>query len=335
MEERKKKGKLRDRKKKNGRYYLAAAGISAALVLFFHTPLSAGAENFYPASRKNVYNYLQTPTQAVKIADTYYLTDCYHNQVIYSKSIGAPLNEWSVMAGNLCGPHAVAGDGEAYLIVDTENDRVIGYRKRADGFSEQQIFEHIGKRPHYAKYDPETGNFYVWSSMTGEMYVFRRENGGTELYLEKVMSVPELMGKYVRSFTIDGGAIYLPCVVESCIYVADKETLQVLAAYPVPYEAAGMIQLTRTGGSFYLTVSTDLYWNAERAAILRADSLEDLSAGRYENVSGLFAENGTPYYIERFDGAYYTPVLTQDGRPGIYRFIDSPDGPKEVRRVCG
>ncbi len=321
-------------KKRNGIKGIAIALLVLSLMQFPPSLSVVRAEMFYPASRLNSYNELQAPAQVSKIGDTYFIVDSGHNQVIYSKSIGAPLGQWSIMAGNLSGPHAVAGDGTVYLVADTENHRVISYRKRADGFQEQQIFESIGERPHYVVYDRAEERFYVWSSMTGEMYLFRRMEGTTWVCLEQILAVPELMGSYVRSFTIEGDLIYLPCVVQSCIYVADKHTMQVLAVYPVPTSLAGIVQITGIENRYYITVSTDQAWNQDCATIIRTESFQALSEGRYEDLNGLFGGDGAPYYISRFDGAWYTLVLKNQTRPCICRFEVSGDV-LEVKKIGG
>ncbi|MCI6629236.1 MAG: hypothetical protein MSH20_00305, partial [Lachnospiraceae bacterium] len=139
--------------------------------LFPHTTKTVSAS--YPSSN-NAYGQLSVPTQITKLGNTYYIVDCYHDQIIYSPNPGAPLKQWKVMTNHVHQPHALASDGTVYLVVDTENNRVISYEKGTDRFRELQIFEQIGNRPHYITYEPSDELFYVWSSLTGEMYLFGR-----------------------------------------------------------------------------------------------------------------------------------------------------------------
>lgn len=281
--------------------------------------LTAKAETFYPTERNSYYGLL-VPTQLTKIGDTFYLVDSYHNQILHSTAYGVLSSSWQVMAKNLSQPHSIAGDGVVYLVTDTENHRVVSYIKNPDGFTELQVFDHIGVRPHYIVYDEPTGLFYAWSSMTGEMYLFRRKPDSVEVYLEKIMQIPELYGKYVRSFTIEGNQIYFPCVHSSSIVVADKKTFRIKNIYPVPENIAGMVQLTKIQNYYYLTVSTDINFNQKAATIVRARTLQDFGTGNYESVNKYFGGDGAPYYISAADGSYFTVVIRTTGRACGYKF---------------
>ena len=68
---------------------------------------------------------LSVPTYITKVKDTYFIVDCYHNQVIYNENLTDPLYEWRIMASGLGMPHTLASDGFVYLIDDTENNRVL------------------------------------------------------------------------------------------------------------------------------------------------------------------------------------------------------------------
>lgn len=280
------------------------------------------AKSVFHPTKDNSYYELLVPAQLTKIGDTYYLMDVYHNQILCSKNLGAPACEWKVMADGLNRPHAIAGDGVVLLVTDTDNHRLISYVKSesAEGYVETQVFDNVGVRPHYTVYDKVTGLFYVWSSLTGEMYLFRRKPGTVELYLEKVMKVPELDGKYVRSFTIEEDRIYFPCVEASVIVAVDKETFVIENIYPVPKKIAGMVQLLKMGNYYYLTVSTDIDYNRNTEALVRVRALEDFATGKYEDVKRYFEGGWTPYYISEADGFYYTVVQGNAGISCGYRF---------------
>ncbi|MFR2605746.1 MAG: hypothetical protein ACLTAX_11365 [Waltera sp.] len=49
----------------------------------------------------------------------------------------------------------------------------------------------MGIRPHYIVYDKATASFYVWSSMTGTMYVYRRDQKTNQLKLSKAVRIKE------------------------------------------------------------------------------------------------------------------------------------------------
>ena len=50
-----------------------------------------------PAGASNPYPDLSVPTWLTKVEDTYFLVDCYHNQVIYHDNLEDPLSSWKVM----------------------------------------------------------------------------------------------------------------------------------------------------------------------------------------------------------------------------------------------
>lgn len=260
---------------------------------------------------------LSVPTYITKVKDTYFIVDCYHNQVIYNENLIDPLYEWRIMASGLGMPHTLASDGFLYLIDDTENNRVLVMEEGVNEngqpvFLPTQEFTEIGDRPHYIIYDEATMTFYVWSSESGEMFLFRRPADDTTLYLTEVRSIPSLDGIYVRSFTIEGDTIYFVSG-NSSIIEADLDTFRIKKEYPVPDSMSGMVQLTFIRDYCYLTISTDITGNQDYATMIRTKKLSDLAKGNYEDVYASFVGGGTPYYISRIDDTYY---LTEHRLPG-------------------
>ena len=260
---------------------------------------------------------LSVPTYITKVKDTYFIVDCYHNQVIYNGNLTDPLYEWRIMASGLGMPHTLASDGFVYLIDDTENNRVLVMEEGVNEngqpiFLPTQEFTGIGDRPHYIIYDEATKTFYVWSSESGEMFLFRRPADDTTLYLTEVRSIPSLNGIYVRSFTIEGDTIYFVSG-NSSIIEADLDTFKIKKEYPVPDSMAGMVQLTFIRDYCYLTISTDVTGSQDYATMIRTKKLSDLAQGNYEDVYASFVGGGTPYYISKIDDTYY---LTEHRLPG-------------------
>lgn len=266
----------------------------------------------------NPYPDLSVPTYLTKVKDTYFLVDCYHNQVIYHENLTDPLSEWKVMTSKINKGHTLASDGDVYLIDDTEQNRVLVFEERDDTYVHTQTFDDIGDRPHYIIYDAATDTFYAWSSMSGEMYLFRHNDGDTRMYLTEIRRIETLDNTYVRSFTIIGSDIYFVSG-NSSIIRADLNSFEILETYPVPDSIAGMIQLIRIQDYYYITVSTDITGNQDYATILRTRDLSGLAEGRYEDIYGYFIGGGTPYYITQLDNVYY---LTEHRLPGhsLWRF---------------
>ncbi len=265
----------------------------------------------------NPFSGLSVPTYITKIGQEYFIVDCYHNQVIYHDNLTDDLSAWSVMTSDIAMGHTIAGDGLVYLIDDTENNRILIMERQINDhgqpvFIPTQEFTDIGSRPHYVIYDDATDTFYAWSSLTGEMYLFRHPADSSVMYLSEIRSIPSLMGVYVRSFTIMDNDIYFVSG-NSSIIKADLKTFSIQEEYPVPPQLAGMIQITRIEDYFYLTVSTDASGNQDFATLVRTKKLSSLADGGYEDVYSYFIGGGTPYYITKIEDRWY---LTEHRLPG-------------------
>lgn len=281
----------------------------SALISYDRSSLNTIPGNSFPT--------LSVPTYITKVEDTYFIVDCYNNQVIYNDNLTDPLYEWHVMTNDISMGHTLASDGTVYLIDDTENNRILVMEKVQNDngqavFAPTQEFWDIGDRPHYIIYDEYTDTFYAWSSESGEMFLFRRAQGDTRMYLTEIRSIPSLNGVYVRSFTIIEDDIYFVSG-NSSIIRADLYSFKIEKEYPVPEQIAGMIQLTKIEDYYYITVSTDITGNQDYATMLRVKDLKDLSSGKYEDVYSNFIGGGTPYYITQIDNIWY---LTEHRIPG-------------------
>ncbi len=93
----------------------------SALISFDRSSLNAIPDN--PNAALNV------PTYITKVEDTYFIVDCYNNQVIYHDNLTDPLYEWQIMTKDISMGHTLASDGLVYLIDDTENNRVLVMEK--------------------------------------------------------------------------------------------------------------------------------------------------------------------------------------------------------------
>lgn len=282
-------------------------------------------------SAANPYSDLSVPTYITKIDDLYFLVDCYHNQILYHDNLTDPLTEWLVMTDEINKGHTIAGDGLVYLADDTENHRILVFEKKDGFFVHTQTFSDIGNRPHYIIYDAPTDTFYAWSSMSGEMYLFRHEPDDSRMYLSEIRRIEQLDNVYVRSFTIMDDEIYFVSGNSSILRV-DLDTFEILEAYPVPDPMAGMIQLTKIQDYYYITVSTDITGNQDYATIVRTRDLSGLMRGNYEDIYEIFIGGGTPYYITTFDNAYY---LTEHRLPGhsVWRFRVQDNEPVDVETL--
>lgn len=260
---------------------------------------------------KNFDKELSVPTFVTKVDDTYFIVDCYHNRIIYSKEMGIPLDQWYIMSSDMTQPHTLASDGKVYMADDTENNRILIFEKFDDKFVNTQSIYNVGTRPHYTVYDKTTDTFYVWSSVTGELYCFRHTADSTRICLTEIRKISQLDGIYVRSFSIIDGDIYFvsgvsPSGTAAKIYRCSLEDLSIKETYDIPDNLAGMAQITRIKDYYYITTSTDLSGDQDHATIIRTGDLKDLSKGSYEDIySTYFVGGGTPYYISEVEGSYY------------------------------
>lgn len=295
-------------------------------------------EDFMPVAAqevpRNPFSDLSVPTCVTKIDDTYFIVDCYHDQIIYHDNLTDPLTDWQVLTDEIDKGHTIAGDGTVYLADDTEGHRILVFEKREGVFYHTQTLDGVGNRPHYIVYDAPTDTFYVWSSMNGDMNLCRHDHGDSRMYLTEIRRVDALKDTYVRSFTIDGNDIYFVSGISGtpAILKAGLSTFEVLETYPVPDKAAGMVQLTFAEGSCYVTVSTDNTGNQDYATILRAGNLQDLADGNYEDIYHNFIGGGKPYYITRINNSYY---LTEHRLPGhaVWKFNITKDGVADVEAI--
>ena len=266
----------------------------------------------------NPYKVLKVPAQITRQGDYYFIVDTYHDQVIYTKDLNAPVENWKVMTSDVTLPHAVASDGNVYLVTDTEENRILVFEWKYGRFQNTQRFDNIGVRPHYIEYDEETDSFFVWSSTTGDMYIMKREPVSGIMYIQEIRHINELAGFYVRSFTINRRTILFPSGTNGYMIVADKQTLEVKQRYAVTQEIAGMAYALQIGNYYYMTVSTNLSGEHDTATMIRTSDLNSLANGQYEDIYGIFGENGIPYYIDIVDGKYY--MTNHEGKNSILRF---------------
>lgn len=279
---------------------------------------------------------LKVPTYITKVHDTYFIVDCYNNQVIYNDNLTDPIYTWRIMTNDVTMPHTLASDGSVYLIDDTENNRILVMEEgvNENGFQcfvPTQEFTDIGVRPHYIVYHEPTDTFYAWSSQSGEMYLFRRNREDNRVYLTQKLYMPPVANSYVRSFTIIDDRIFFVSG-NASIIEAELDTFRVRQVYPIPDELYGMVQITKIDDYFYITNSTDINGNQDYATIIRTKDLEDLYTGEYEDVYHHFIGGGTPYYISNIGDKWY---LTEHRIPGhgIFEFKVTDNEITDVKTI--
>ncbi len=267
-----------------------------AVVLLLCSPTVAAAEEPWQ-------HRLYTPTQITKLGDLYFIVVCWHHRVLYSDALDRPIKDWKTLDDTLAGPHSIDSDGELYVVEDTGRHRLRVYQRSEDGFKHVQTLGPFGKRTHRVRYDPATEAFYVVSSDDQVLTKLRRV--GDRLKVEYEKALPFLKRYYTRSLTIDGPDMYFtsgPGVITKVRYRDDS--YEVLATYKVPEEM-------KQGNDLFKTDDGWWYVTATPQRIVRARSLKDLDAGKYEDVFMALGCQGTPYYLAKIDGRYFLPQITQ------------------------
>jgi hypothetical protein len=299
----------------------AGMGLMLATVMALAVPAEAsaapglGAGTVFP-NRCNEYATTYVSTQTTYLNGLYFTVDCYHDRIIYAEpeNVGNNTSRWKIMADDLNKPHSICSDGIIYLVTDTDNNRVVTYTRLNTGeFIELQSFENVGIRPHYCVYDAASASFYVWSSYTGEMFIYKRPANGFALRLDKVKRLDYLYGVYTRSFTIDGNNILFCSQGAGGIISVNKRTFALTGVYPVCDDLGGVVQVAHIGSHYYLTTSSDRFGNQSRATIVRSSSLGGFYyPGQYEDVNELLGGlrgSAVPYYLTPSSGVYFARFI--------------------------
>ena len=293
--------------------------------------IQLGEDKEYKANPINDYKSLKTPAQITQQGNYYFIVDTYNDQILNSSDVWKPINEWRVMDRKLNKPHAIASDGQMYLVADTDNNRVLCYEYVNGRFQNTQRFDHMGTRPHYIQYDIVSESFFIWSSLTGDMYIVKKVPGYNYMYIKEIRHIYELEGFYVRSFSIEEDEVIFPSGNNCYMIVADRETLRVKERYAVTPEISGMASVKKIERYYYITVSTDETLSHKGACIIRTPDLHTLSEGIYENITPFFKDMKVPYYIDRINGSYY--VTSHESKKSIYHFDIMEDMPVNVYSV--
>lgn len=293
-------------------------------------------KNLQPTDENNPYDTLNVATYITKAYDTYFIADCYHDQIIYSDTLTKPLTEWKILTNKVHYAHTIAFDETTLLVDDTENNRLLAFQKIGVDYVNTQILEGIGMKPHFVQYNKERQVFMAWSSITGEMYLIKKsdipnEQGVYPLYIENILKIEELYGVYVRSFTIMDDGIYFVSghnnqkILKAQIVENNKEiSFKITDRYEVPTDIAGMVQLYKIQDYYYITVSTDNTENQDYATIIRTKDLDLLKTGDYEDIYADFGlSGGTPYYINEIEGRYYMTHHRTDKNIIAFDVIDN------------
>jgi hypothetical protein len=299
-------------------FIIGFAAVSFAVVLSYSSTSTTRLARSFLASIRLAFTpwqaRLYSPTQFTKIGSLYFIVDSWHDRVLYSHSIDAPIREWRVLDSDLATPHSIASDSTLYVVEDTNRHAVRVYRYCNDSFRLVQTIHSCGKRPHRVRYDTATSAFYVLGSESQQITKLVRQ--GDTLHIKYTKHLPFLHNAYTRSFTIVDGFMFFvsgPKTISKVRYQDDS--YQLVETFPVPAPTqvgTGMNDLFKTENYYYLTSTPKV--------IIRTKSLDALRNGEWEDIYDRLKLKGTPYYLAQFEGRIFVPQ--NDDYSGIISFVE-------------
>ena len=276
------------------RNFLAQLLSTAVLTAFFSTPLSASPSRYQ--------DRLYTPTQITKLFGTYFIIDCWHHRILYSKNISTSIASWKTLDDDLAGPHSIASNGSVYVVDDTGRHALKIYRSLSDDkFELIQTVPNVGNRPHRVLYDHRNKQFLIIGSKDQSIHIFIEKNGKLVSVFEQ--EIVQLEKQYCRSITIQGSVLYFVGVNDILLFELKRHSI------------GKMIKKIKLDKKY--TDSNDLFFYNNKAGFLTSTSkrivsfetILDLERGTATDFSKKF--KGTPYYIERFDNRIWIPEITE------------------------
>lgn len=279
------------------RNFLIASSIYSTSLLGF-----CGQNSFKDFLKPDWAKRLYTPTQFVKIDNFYFIVDCWHHRILYSKTRSSHLPDWTLLDDDIAGPHSIASDGSLFVAEDTGRNGLKVYTLNDfSGLSLVQYVENIGIRPHRVIYDKINNQFLIVCSNDQSIWFAQNING--KLTVTSSHLVSALNGQYCRSITIKDDVLYFVGVHDIILYKLQKSNLGNPIRRIVLHEnfrgSNDLFFLNESGG--YLTCTPQ--------RIFQFNDISSLEKGDATDLSSYF--DGTPYYVEQFDNQIWIPENTQ------------------------
>ena len=254
--------------------------------------------------RNNWRLRLFTPTQITKTSHGYFIVDCWHHRILFSKKNHSNLFKWQVIDDNVAGPHSIISIGNKIVYEDTGRGNLITKTFDGDIFSQSNIINGIGVRPHKIIYDSENNLSLVLNS--GNRTLSLVDFDSKDHKLVNTLDLDFLGDTYSRSISLINGLLYFasgPNQITETIY--DKDSIFVVGKYPVPEGFESMNDIFKSSnGWIYFTATSN-------SKIVRAKSFSEFSKGDYEDISDILGIEGNPYYLSEFDQKVYVTEIAE------------------------
>lgn len=256
---------------------------------------------------------LYAPTQVTKINGLWFIVDCWHNRVIYSADLFAPISSWKVLDSELAGPHSIAYGNGYYAVEDTNRHKVNFYAfDQANQTFVKKFSQKLGSRPHRIQYVESNKSFYVLSSESQQMD--RIEVASGQPILANTQKLAFLDGAYTRSFTIVGDEMLFVSGAKKIVkstYLGDK--YQTIQSYFVPPAFYGMNDIYFTGDKYILTSTLPNAFGV-------VNTLSDIPTAK--NEAEKYGFKGRPYYVSQYGGAIIIPEIAEYNSIKIFKTDD-------------
>lgn len=259
---------------------------------------------------------LYTATKISKIGDTYFIVDCWHHRIIYSRNLNTPISEWRTLDDRIAGPHSIVSDGDLYVAEDTGRHAIKVYNnKNEKDFQLSQVIRNVGFRPHRTIYDPKRMAFYVVGSGDQSLHIFKNRKG--VLVRERQLVISELEGQYTRSITLRGDRLYFVGTGDIVVFrISGSDQPEFVFEFKIALAAQ-------------YVGSNDLFFFEDGGGILSStpqkltvfQEIDDLATGEAKDLSTFL--KGTPYYVTVFDNSLFIPEITEYTRIVRYPMLDS------------
>ena len=270
----------------------------------------------------------------------YFIVDCWHHRIIFSKDLYAPISNWNILTDAIAGPHSLACDGDLLITEDTGRNALMVFKYIGNGlFNFNQYIQNIGIRPHRTIYDEASKLFYIIGGFSQNIVAIKNDGGTARIIYNKQLEV--LKDCYVRSIRIIGNKMYFVAAnteIIICNYLdASYKIENKINLQPICSGLSGANDIWKHEDYYYLTASPKKF--------IRFRST-DIQTGKYEDLYDITDMKGTPYYLQVFDGRVFLPEITEYSRIRSFLiknnsisdlktlFDFGPPQPEDIKRYC-
>lgn len=268
-------------------------------------------------------NRLYTATTLTFQGGYYFIVDCWHHRILFSRDLDSSLANWEVLDDDIAGPHSIVFGEGFWVAEDTGRNALRVYSQPGHRFTREksvklplllrQVIGGSGVRPHRVLFDDVRRGFWVIGSGDQTLLRLSRRALGGGLRIAKKYFLPEMQNEYCRSISIRDHLIYV---------VSDRR----VASFSLQNDLEFVKEWALPPG---ITGSNDLYFLEQGGAfmtftpkkIVFFEDLESLEEGNVIDLTEAIG-SGTPYYISSILGKLCVPEITESTRIAFYEWVN-------------